>query len=178
MPCGVITAPPMNALLNQRTFGPPMAIDVEIFFDDCGVGSGSFEDHMSKLEKCFQCYKMAGMTLNSTKCSFLQSSVVFLGHRASSKGLQHNPGKIDKIRTWEWPTDTSNVQRFVWFVNYYRWFINGFARQAQPLRALTHQGAGFQWGPQQRSISRCSSHPDDVSSDDCAPYLQGLSVAY
>ena len=123
MPFGITNAPPIYALLNQRTFGPLMGTEVEVFFDDCGVGSGSFEDHMSTLEKCFQCYKKAGMSLNPKKCSFLQSSIIFLGHRVSSKGLEPDPGKIEKIRSWERPTDTLGVQRFLGFVNYYRRFI-------------------------------------------------------
>jgi len=37
------------------------------------------------------------------------------------------------------------VRQFVGLVSYYRQFIRGFARIAEPLHALTHKGAVFEW---------------------------------
>lgn len=43
------------------------------------------------------------------------------------------------------PTSVREVRQFVGLVSYYRRFIKGFAKIAEPLHALTHKDAIFEW---------------------------------
>ena len=66
-----------------------------MYLDDLLVASNSVEEHRVKLEEIFDRLVSAGLTINLPKCSFFQSSLSFLGHTISSKGISPNNGKID-----------------------------------------------------------------------------------
>ena len=53
--------------------------------------------------------------------------------------------KVKTIQEWVVPTRVRDVQSFLGFANFYRRFIKGFSVIAQPLIALTHKDATFEW---------------------------------
>ena len=47
-----------------------------------------------------------------------------------------DPSKIKAVKEWPTLTMVKKVQQFLGFANYYRRFIEGFGRLAQPLSGL------------------------------------------
>ena len=91
----------------------------------------------------------------ASKCEFGRSSVGFLGHIISARGVAVDPRKIDAIRAWARPVSCTDVRRFVGLSNYYRKFVKGFANLAAPLTSLCSPKAKFRWtAVEQRSFEQ------------------------
>lgn len=58
-----------------------------------------------------------------------------------------DPAKIQAIKEWATPQNVRQVQSFLGFCNFYRRFIKGFAKIAEPLTKLTKKDEPFQWTP-------------------------------
>ena len=81
----------------------------------------------------------------TSKCRLLQSSVQYLGHVISGKGIKTDPTKIACVANWPVPETTAELKRFLGFASYYRRFVRNFAQVTCPLNALTQQGAQWLW---------------------------------
>ena len=83
------------------------------------------------------------------KGSFLQERVKYLGHIVSKNGIEADPDKISKVQLWPTPRCVKEVQQFLGLANYYRRFIQNFAKVAGPLHRLTERSATpFLWTDQ------------------------------
>ena len=71
--------------------------------------------------------------------------VAFLGHVVSAKGVMVDPTKIEVVAAWEPPRNVKEVRSFLGLAGYYRRFVEGFSRIAQPLTNLLHKTTKFQW---------------------------------
>ncbi len=56
-----------------------------------------------------------------------------------------DPVKTQGVQTWEAPTNLTKARGFVGFLNFYRRFIKGFSKLAQPLHNLTKKGVTWKW---------------------------------
>ena len=56
-----------------------------------------------------------------------------------------DPTKVSAILDWPIPKDLKQTRSFLGFLNYYRRFINEFARKARPLNDLTKKDVPFIW---------------------------------
>ncbi|KAI3815523.1 hypothetical protein L1987_15194 [Smallanthus sonchifolius] len=61
------------------------------------------------------------------------------------------PSKIEAIKIWAAPTTLTEVRQFLGLAGYYRRFIEGFSKIAQPLTLLTQKGKPYNWGDNQES---------------------------
>jgi hypothetical protein len=60
----------------------------------------------------------------------------FLGHVVDGDGLHVDPYKTKIIEEWPTPQNVSELRAFLGLCNYYRKFIQGFSKIAQPLTEL------------------------------------------
>jgi hypothetical protein len=72
---------------------------------------------------------------NLKKCRFSTTEVKFLGFIVSTKGGLMDTSRVDTITEWPEPTSFQDLQVFLGFANFYRRFIEGYSRVAQPLTA-------------------------------------------
>src|SRR5260370_18186487 len=56
-----------------------------------------------------------------------------------------DPVKISGIKDWPMPTKVKDVRSLLGFCNFYRIFIKGFSKHAQPLNALTRKDTEWRW---------------------------------
>ena len=84
-----------------------------------------------------------------SKCDFWIREVHFLGHVVNKKGIHVDPSKIEAIKNWAAPKAPTEVRQFLGLAGYYRRFIEGFSKIAQPLTTLTHKGKKYDWGEKQ-----------------------------
>lgn len=61
----------------------------------------------------------------------------------SKDGVVVDPSKIEVIMDWERPTNVWEIRSFLGLTGYYQRFIDGFAKLAGPLTALTKKNVHF-----------------------------------
>ena len=145
MPFGLCNSPATFQRLMQTILAGLEWKSCYVYIDDILVFSKTWEEHLAHLQEVFDRLHKAGLTLKPIKCSFLRESVPFLGHIISQRGIQPDPAKISKVKDFPVPTDVNKVRQFLGLASYYRRFIPGFAKTANPLHALTKKNVQFQW---------------------------------
>ena len=149
MPFGLTNAPAVFQRLMQKVLAglnPDCGPDfVAVYIDDVLVFSRTLEEHMTHVQRVLERIKQAGLKLKPSKCFFARREVEYLGHLVTPEGLKTNPKLIEAIKQFPRPTDVSGVRRFLGLASYYRRFIEGFSKIAEPLRELTRKNAVFQW---------------------------------
>lgn len=113
--------------------------------DDLIVIGFSDENHVNNLRKVFETCRKFNLKVNPTKCQFFKTEVAFLGHICTDEGLKPDPKKLLALEKYPRPHDKDSCRRFVAFTNYYRRFIENFAKIAKPLHRLTGKRIKFQW---------------------------------
>jgi hypothetical protein len=59
--------------------------------------------------------------------------VTFLGHMKSHDAISHHPDKVNILGKWPKLRTTRKLQQFTGFVNYFRKFIDQYAKIVIPL---------------------------------------------
>ena len=85
------------------------------------------------------------------KCSFEQSSIKYLGVIISENKMQMDEEKLSEVLKWLVPTKVKQVQAFLGFANFYRRFIENFAKISKPLSDLTKKDSIWNWGIEQQN---------------------------
>lgn len=138
MPQGVTNAPSTFQRLMERCMGDLHLKEVLVFLDDLIIFSDSLEEHEKRLLRVLNQLKEYGLKLSPAKCKFFQTSVRYLGHIVSEKGVETDPEKIASIKSWPVPQNLKQLRSFLGFAVYYRRFIKDYASIAKPLNDLTH----------------------------------------
>lgn len=92
--------------------------------------------------------RVAGLRLKPKKCSIAQLSVEYLGHVVSAEGVQTDPKKLQAVAQYPTPTDLKSLRSFHGLTSYYRRFVPGFSKVANPLYTLTKKDVSFIWNPE------------------------------
>jgi len=66
--------------------------------------------------------------LNIEKCQFEQTEVNYLGVRVGGKHISMEEAKVEKVKNWKPLRNVTEVQRFLGFTGYYRYFIKGYSQ--------------------------------------------------
>jgi len=103
------------------------------------------EEHLERLIRVLGRHKAVGLKLKLDKCSLMQRSVKFLGHKVPGLGIETDKSKVEAIMSWPVPTSVKEVHSFLGLAGYYRRFIKEYAEKAAPLHALTKKNQRFQW---------------------------------
>ena len=89
--------------------------------------------------------------------------------------VEMDPVKVSGVLEWPEPQNKREVQSFVGFVNFYRWFIKDFSHHAHALFDLTKKDVGWRWEEsEQASFNKLkeliTSAPVLVFPNDSLPY--------
>ncbi|KAD2393420.1 hypothetical protein E3N88_40397 [Mikania micrantha] len=151
MPFGLTNAPAVFMDLMNRVCKPYLDKFVIVFIDDILIYSKSEEEHAEHLRLLLELLKQEQLYAKFSKCDFWMREVQFLGHIVNEKGIHVDPAKIEAIKNWEAPKTPTEVRQFLGLAGYYRRFIEGFSKIAQPLTALTHKGTKYNWTDKQEA---------------------------
>lgn len=142
-PMGVAGMPSIWSRLMNQLFGHlPFVV---VYLDDLCIFSKSHEEHAQHLRVVFEILKKNQLYIKKSKCAFARSSVEFLGHLVSAKGVQMDDRKVSAIVDWPTPRTLKEVQSFLGLAGYYRRFIPQFAEMARPLSHLAKKSVTFTW---------------------------------
>ena len=139
LPQGLSNSPSTFQRIVELIFGDLNLTDLVLYLDDLLVFSGTFQQHLERLEKVFERLERFGLKLNGKKCQLFRTSVHHLGHIVSDKGVSVDPEKTARIRDWPVPTTIQQLRSFLGLASYYRRFVAGFSKIAEPLHALTRK---------------------------------------
>lgn len=76
------------------------------------------------------------MTINSDKTALAQREVDFVGYYVFAKGVTPLESHIEAIAAMEPPRDLAELRRFLGAGKFYRKFVRGFSKIAEPLVEL------------------------------------------
>ena len=94
MPFGLCNAPATFQRFMERVRAGLHWSSCIVYLDDIIVYSRSVEEHLTLLGEVFARLRKAGLKIKPSKCHLLQTSVCYLGHVVSEKGVETcRPGK-------------------------------------------------------------------------------------
>lgn len=147
MPFGLCNAPSVFQRLMNDIFRDLQDVCLATYMDDVICYSSSATLHREHLDQVLSRLVQHGIHLKLSKCNFGVSTVNFLGFVVSPNGVACDPSKLDAIAKWPTPTAKEHVSSFLGLANFYRRFVQHYARIARPLHDLTG-GAPFVWTAQ------------------------------
>ncbi|GKD96475.1 putative reverse transcriptase domain-containing protein, partial [Tanacetum coccineum] len=151
MPFGLTNAPAVFMDLMNRVCKPYLDKFVIVFIDDILIYSRNKQEHEEHLKLILELLKKEELYAKFSKCEFWIPKVQFLGHVIDSKGIHIDPAKIESIKDWVSPKSPMKIHQFLGLAGYYRRFIKGFSKIAEPMTKLTQKKVKFEWGDKQKT---------------------------
>ena len=117
------------------------------YFDDILVTGPNDQQHLATLESVFTWLETHGLHLKGDKCSFLKSSVEYLGHRIDAQGIHTLPSKLEAIQKAPHPENVTQLRSFLGLLNYGK-FIENLSTLIHPLNELPKVETPWNWSPE------------------------------
>ena len=121
---------------------------VQCYIDDILVTGADDEEHLRNLEEVLARLMKHGIQVKSSKCTFFQDSVEYLGHKITSEGLHTTTKKVDAIRLAPAPKNQRKLRSFLGLLHYYRKFIPNLGTLIHPLNSLLKTSTPWNWTEQ------------------------------
>ena len=102
---------------------------------------------MEHLRIVFQTLREHQFFAKSTKCTFAQQQLEYLGHIISDKGVQTDPEKTLAMARWPTPQNVTELRGFLGLTGYYRKFIKNYGIISRSLTDLLKKNIVFVWTP-------------------------------
>ena len=128
LPFGLCNAPASFVRMMESEFRDMNWKHIVYYLDDIVVFSDTFEEHLARLEKVFKRLQEHNLCLKRAKW--------FLGHTVSAAGLQPDSKKVEVIKHHPVPKGRGELKLYLGICNYYRKFIEGYAKIGHPLHDL------------------------------------------
>ena len=106
-------------------FSDLLDICVLIYLDDILIYSNNPIDHEKHVREVLLYLWKNKLYACANKYSFHQDMVEYLGYIIALDGLTMNHNKVKVIQDWPEPHKVKDVQSFLDFANFYRWFSVG-----------------------------------------------------
>ena len=117
--------------------------------DDILIFGTTRQEHNSQLQAVLKRLSSAGITLNSRKCEFYKTNLMFLGHVIDQRDITADPNKTAAIQQIETPKSVSELRIFLEMVNQLGKFSPNIAELSKPLRELLSAKKAWLWTPTQ-----------------------------
>ncbi|GKD98842.1 putative reverse transcriptase domain-containing protein, partial [Tanacetum coccineum] len=139
MPFGLTNAPVVFMDLMNRVCKLYLDKFVIVFIDDILIYSKNKQEHEEHLKLILELLKKEELYAKFSKCEFWIPKVQFLGQVIDSQGIHVDPVKIESIKYWVSLKSPTEIRQFLGLAGYYRRFIEGFLKIANPMTKLTQK---------------------------------------
>ncbi|KAF4683601.1 hypothetical protein FOZ60_008868, partial [Perkinsus olseni] len=129
----------LGTLLPQCCF---VYLDDIIIYTPKGKGRAG---HLADVKRTLRALDLAGFTTRVDKCKFGLDSLDYLGHRIERGVIRPMFSNVERIMRSKRPWNLQSLRRFLGMCGYYRKFIKGYSKVAQPLTDLLRGGQRFRW---------------------------------
>ena len=100
---------------------------VVAYFDNIVVYSDTIEEYTQHGQLMLQMLCKFNLFIKLSKCIFNVLKTKFVGFIVGQKGISIDFGQIKIVIEWPLPKSFRNIQQFLEFANFYRWFIDVFS---------------------------------------------------
>eukprot|EP00795_Rhopilema_esculentum_P016067 gene16067-7417_t len=111
LPFGISSSPAIFQQVMDKLFQGLNG--VQCYLDDIIITGKTEGEHMQNLLAVLQRIKEYGLGLRKDKCSFLQTSVEYLGNIISREGIHPSPKKIEAIKKIPEPKNVTELRSFL-----------------------------------------------------------------
>ncbi|KAE8553813.1 hypothetical protein EYB25_002351 [Talaromyces marneffei] len=149
MPFGLTNAPAAFQRYIDNVMSPYLHDFTIAYLDDILIFSNNFEEHVRHVKMVLRKLRIAKLQVKLRKCEFHVQETDFLGHRITQEGIQTKKEKVQAIRDWPTPKNVKELQSFIGLINYYRRYIEGYAKIMEPMFRLLKKDTPHEWGKDQ-----------------------------
>ena len=82
--------------------------------------SRTIGEHQQHLQAILQVLQGHDLRINKKKCNFGQTTLEYLGHIISCKGVEADPSKLEAVSKWPRPQEVKGLRGFLGLTGYYR----------------------------------------------------------
>jgi len=132
-PFGLSNAPSTFMRLMNQVLKPFLGKFVIMYFDDILIFSLSEAEHMQHLWEVLTLLQDNELYINLKKCSFMTSSLIFLGFIVSFQGIYVDEDKVKELRECPTYKNATEVKSFHDLATFYRCFIRNFSSLVAPI---------------------------------------------
>ncbi|CAH2084482.1 unnamed protein product [Euphydryas editha] len=152
MPYGLANAPVVYQRIISKTLRELInSGDILVYIDDILIMSKTVDQGLILLSRVLHTLTKAGFSINLKKCSFLATSIEYLGRTISEGQVRPSHEKVRALIDSAEPKNVKQVRQFLGLASYFRRYIAGFAQKASCIAALTRKGVNFHWGTEQQA---------------------------
>ncbi|XP_052750706.1 uncharacterized protein K02A2.6-like [Galleria mellonella] len=143
LPFGISFAPAVfQRIMHQILSG----LDgVVCYLDDILITAGTRQEHIKRVRTVLQRLQKAGIKSQISKCSWLQESVTFLGHKIDKNGLHPTSERVEAIKKMPTPTNVAELRSFLGSITYYGRFIDNLHVRCAPLYRHLKKNQKWEW---------------------------------
>ena len=122
------------------------AVADDVIVIGCGeTEKEAMQNHEKNLTNLQERCREQGIRLNEEKAALRKTSISFMGHLVTNKGIEADPQKVTAITKMPIPNDVSGVKRLCGMVQYLAKFMPNLATDLEPLRNLTRKNVPWVW---------------------------------
>jgi len=125
---------------------------VAVFIDDVIVGTEMEEGHDELVAEVVKRLEENDLYVKPEKCKWKVREVEFLGVVIGPEGIKMEKEKVKGVLEWPTPKCVKDIQKFLGLVNYYHWFIEGFATVARLLHDLVKKNKIWEWTEREENV--------------------------
>lgn len=158
MPFGLTSAPATFQGCLNNILSPLLRKFVLVFVDDILIYSKTLSDHVQHLQSVLQILTKHQLKVKSSKCSFAQQRLAYLGHIISPNGVSTDEEKIQVVRNWPTSTCVKELRGFLGLAGYYRKFVRHYGLLSKPLTNLLRKGQIYMWTDETEKAFQALKH--------------------
>lgn len=152
MPFGLTNAPSVYQRAINKALGDLRGKTALVYMDDVLIPSKTISEGLQKLHQVLEVLTKSGFSINMKKCSFLKTSVEYLGYVVSDGKIRPSPSKVEALARTPPPANVKQLRQFNGLAGYFRRFIPDFSRKMIPLYNLTKSDAKWEWTSSHEAI--------------------------
>jgi hypothetical protein len=129
--------------INDKVF--KFADFVASYMDVTCICSDTADEHFTHIIASSSRLRQFGLYAKPSKCEWLQTSILFLGHQTTCHGRMADPDRVNALQTWPAPTNRSELRSLLETFGFWRTYIKDYAAIVSCMTAFTSDKIRWNW---------------------------------